>query len=287
MLEKLYNFKKGSNHVKFFKWIWGVDPTDRYNTMCPYFWSYVATIIFLPIILLFKVLGGAGNSINLKLLNYKNNRSKKLKEGLVSKIEALSKLNHSDEDVLKKYYDIRNSKCFENFEWSIPYDLVRKVKDFSNEYHSILMKAESLRLQEKSEKARKVNYVSIKENKVLKYIAMGIAIVGALFLVYFIGLFIIFAYNVVPWVTVFIIIAGLLLALVLLYVVSKYIFEPFYEKVLCKIEWNKTWVVKASKWIWFNVLGTIGRGLINGIIIFIDMVKSQYEQSCPIITWEE
>jgi hypothetical protein len=51
----MYTFSKTSNHVRLFKWFWGVDPTSEYKNMCPYFWSWVATTIIFPIILLWKL----------------------------------------------------------------------------------------------------------------------------------------------------------------------------------------------------------------------------------------
>jgi hypothetical protein len=55
-MKNLYSFRKDSNHVKFFKWLWKVDPTERYKNMCPYFWSYVGTLCILPLLLLAKLL---------------------------------------------------------------------------------------------------------------------------------------------------------------------------------------------------------------------------------------
>lgn len=46
----MYKLNKNSNSAKFYKWIWGTDVT-QFKTMCPYFWKYVLTILFLPFIL--------------------------------------------------------------------------------------------------------------------------------------------------------------------------------------------------------------------------------------------
>ena len=50
----LYAFNKNSFHVKFFKWATGINPTQRYKTMCPYFWSYVLLIIFIIPVAIFS-----------------------------------------------------------------------------------------------------------------------------------------------------------------------------------------------------------------------------------------
>jgi len=43
------------NAAKFYKWIWGTEVTT-FKTMCPYFWKYTLTILFLPLILIGKLL---------------------------------------------------------------------------------------------------------------------------------------------------------------------------------------------------------------------------------------
>ena len=49
----MYKLKTTSVAARFYEWIWKTDVT-KFKTMCPYFWKYVLTIIFLPLILLCK-----------------------------------------------------------------------------------------------------------------------------------------------------------------------------------------------------------------------------------------
>lgn len=49
----MYNLNKSSKTSRFYTWIWGTDVTS-FKTMCPYFWKYTFTILFLPFILLTK-----------------------------------------------------------------------------------------------------------------------------------------------------------------------------------------------------------------------------------------
>jgi hypothetical protein len=58
-MEYLYNLDSKGSHVKFFKWCWGIDPTIRYKTMCPYFWALLGTIIIFPVIVLAKLVNAA------------------------------------------------------------------------------------------------------------------------------------------------------------------------------------------------------------------------------------
>jgi hypothetical protein len=53
----MYNLNSNSNSAKFFNWIWHKDVTE-YKTMCPYFWNYVLTILFIVPILAVKLIVG-------------------------------------------------------------------------------------------------------------------------------------------------------------------------------------------------------------------------------------
>lgn len=50
-----YNLKQQSNISKFYAWIWNTDVTKN-KTMCAYFWKYILTITFLPLIIFIKVI---------------------------------------------------------------------------------------------------------------------------------------------------------------------------------------------------------------------------------------
>jgi hypothetical protein len=51
----MYVLNSKSLTSRFYSWIWDTDVT-KFKNMCPYFWKYVATIIFLPVILPVKLL---------------------------------------------------------------------------------------------------------------------------------------------------------------------------------------------------------------------------------------
>lgn len=50
----MYKLNKFSWSARFFEWVWNTDVEIKFKSMCPYFWSYVLTLVFLPIILMFK-----------------------------------------------------------------------------------------------------------------------------------------------------------------------------------------------------------------------------------------
>lgn len=62
----MYTFSKKAWYVKLYKWVYCVDPTKSFKTMCPYFWSLVFTILLFPIVLIIKLFGKAGT----RFLNY-------------------------------------------------------------------------------------------------------------------------------------------------------------------------------------------------------------------------
>ncbi len=51
----MYKLKTTTRTARFYSWIWNTEVT-KFKTMCPYFWRYLLTIIFLPFILLGKLL---------------------------------------------------------------------------------------------------------------------------------------------------------------------------------------------------------------------------------------
>tara|TARA_R110000803_G_scaffold22101_1_gene55163 strand:- start:34 stop:561 length:528 start_codon:yes stop_codon:yes gene_type:complete len=51
----MYRLKQTSVTSKFYQWIWMTEVT-KFKTMCPYFWKYTLTIVFLPLILPLKLI---------------------------------------------------------------------------------------------------------------------------------------------------------------------------------------------------------------------------------------
>ena len=51
----LVTLNKSSWHVKYYYWVTGNNPTFKFRSICPYFWTMVLYIISLPLILLWKI----------------------------------------------------------------------------------------------------------------------------------------------------------------------------------------------------------------------------------------
>lgn len=101
-----YTFNKDAWHCKLFKWCYDVNPPDVFKTMCPYFWSFVGTLLIIPFIVLAKTLRIPSKSIG----EFVSNRIKdcetykqKRKTEKYAKIEAKNLAN------LNEYYLIIKS----------------------------------------------------------------------------------------------------------------------------------------------------------------------------------
>ncbi len=51
----MYKLNETSLPARFYSWIWDTNVT-KFKTMCPYFWLYTLTILFLPLILIGKLI---------------------------------------------------------------------------------------------------------------------------------------------------------------------------------------------------------------------------------------
>lgn len=73
----LYDFKSDALHARFYGWLYDVDVTN-YKTICPYFWKYVLTIIFLPIILPFIIIVKGALAVFMYLEDYNDELLRKM-----------------------------------------------------------------------------------------------------------------------------------------------------------------------------------------------------------------
>lgn len=85
----MYNLNSHSNSAKFFNWIWHKDVTE-YKTMCPYFWNYVLTILFIvPILVVKLIIGVFPRKSIVKVQNYiAYNKLGDLTENIVEAISS-------------------------------------------------------------------------------------------------------------------------------------------------------------------------------------------------------
>ena len=274
MLENLYKFSKNAWHVKLFKWIYGTDPTKTFKTMCPYFWSFVFTILFLPLILLIKLFGKGGTQFISKMESYKRDRINRLEN------EFYEKYNDHNKLTTKECYELVRSSCWDKYKWGLNYH--NNIEDKYNEYKKILRDEKIRNTDIRIEK-----YNAVKESKYFTYISLFVSIlVFGLFIytIYRLVLFIPFKpidfdklYNIIKKISIFLLIGSCLFLFI------KYIIRPIYNYLEC-IELPKCKLCKLGlgKYI-IMPFKFIGKGL----LIIGDMIYATYKQHCPMITWKD
>src|SRR5690348_3962440 len=52
----MVKISRNSWHFRLLSWCWGEKDIERMNSLCPYFWGLVSTIIFFPFVLLVRAL---------------------------------------------------------------------------------------------------------------------------------------------------------------------------------------------------------------------------------------
>lgn len=262
----LYDLNPNSNWAKLFEWIWGVNPSEKYKTMCPYFWQYVLTILILPIAL-------AGRLVIMLVEPWissakDNNR--------LSNERTFNKLVDSLEDATtdKELHKIRFSKCFIKNSSRLRYDyfdLWDKTHIAAERYYNKVVCPKKELKQEKIDK--------IKYGKVGTIIAY---VVGALTLYC--------VYEFLSWVAHLITFTEFtgaigIVSLVALAVLSFYGFFWLIGLTIKAIANNSACNEKLQSFGTGvgNVFAFIGRG----IQLVFDMVINVYKKSCPTIHWDK
>lgn len=274
MFDNLYTFKKSSNHVKLFKWFWGVDPTEKFKSMCPYFWAYIGTIILSPILILLKLLGPFGEKISNKLYHFKKDlRNKKILK-LNEKMRTIIRNNNlCGAYKLYKYFQTKNNgyTTYKNIYWYIDSELKYSIKDLKTEYQTYLYN----KLLER--KKNNKEYISnIKEDFILSKLILLILIIIGCFLLYFTGLGVYILFDWIHWVKVFKFLLFCIKIILSIGIVIGIIIGviKLWEKLDINIPCNN---------IFRRFFNNIGRG----IVLFCDIIYNMYKKNCPLITWEE
>jgi len=275
MFKNLYNFNKDAWHVKFFLWIYGINPVYRFKSMCPYFWSYVLTILFLPLILVIKLFGKSGTKFMNYLHEYKNNKYNKRYKLFLIKYNNPSILTD------KECFSIRYTSCW--YEWA--YYLKEENKENINLRARIYGKT-LLEEEAKKKTIRKQTLTNIKENIIVKFIAIIVAVALILTFAYVIYQLCNFTYLNTDWERVLRVIINLgIISLIgiLVILLCKYIIKPFFSYLsclpgyTCKLCKTKLWLYIKN---FFIILGEI-------FCVCVDMVYNIYKKQCPIIHWED
>lgn len=268
----LYTFSKKSWHVRLFKWIFNEDPTEKYKTMCPYFWTYVLIILFFPLILIIKLFGKFGTKLLVYLKEYKS----KLKTKRGVRLNEICKNITTGKEAFKMY----NSKKFNRHYWSIDSSLRDAISVL---YYDYQFKLEDSRIKTKELKRKKKEERTVKKEKLLKIKAVSITlyVISLILIILSCALLVwgaIELFAITNWKMV-----GIIAFYVLLYVIAAIIIIFIVAKLVDYVESNNfklnterfSWLAKPFKWVF------------KFFAIIVDMLYSAYKKQCPLITWEE
>lgn len=295
---KLYSFSKGAWHVRFFKWLFNEDPTRRYKTMCPYFWTYVLILLFLPIILFIKLFGKFGTQFLKWSKDYKYNREKIASDALIFRC--------SREDLTpEEGYNIYRSKCYKTYWYDLDYDSRCRIEELFYEHRNHINYLKRVARDKKEVRNDRLNkkIVTFKEYKsytYISYLIVGLLGLILLYSFYYMGSMFINSINwtsVWVWFTdvglpslliLFIVIAGVYS----IYILVKYVLKPFFLWLSCrKLPTCKlcNGLSRVGKFLLYLVypLWWVILGIGKFFVIIGHMIYSTYKKSCPIITWED
>jgi len=270
----LYTFKKNAWHVLFFTWLWGVNPVNRYKTMCPYFWQFVGSLFILPLIITGKYF--------IKFLQYCDKKlSEKNKLKTQEYIAQLKLIVQQEKLSDKEYYNLYKSKYYrktilDHYHPNIEY-IENKIYDKYTTYKKYL--------NNKSQKQQQIidNLTYGWIGKLFLYLITGLTITIVSYFIYIILHLFTFAQflnalGIILTTIIFIFLMVLLVFLIITIhkIVNKYTF--------IKIPPIDYWKYPRKMW---NIIKLIIITVFKGFKVIIDMIKNLYNKSCPIITWKD
>ena len=266
----MYTFNKNSFHVKFFQWLWGVNPVYRYKTMCPYFWQYVGTILILPLILIYKSLSYVISPIRKQLDLYFEERDKLYIQSLYDEI--------SKDMTLEEKFRMSNRRCFKKYfsrMWDNNYDenLRDKLWDIYYIEREVIPVKKKIDTQKITDK--------LIYGIIGKIIGTSILLVLATLLGW--GIYEILHLFTMSQFVVFLQVSGLLIAFLgVIYGIIKLV-----QFLIIKLTCN-TPLKNVVFWTHIgNFLLSVLFFVINGIRMTFDMIKNFYKNQCPMISWKD
>lgn len=276
----LYRFEENNIFSKFYKFIWNVDPSKKFKGFCPYFWSYLATILLLPIILplslIIKLLGLKAHLLSDFIDKMKEAKRKREINLLMSSLKKLE----SDKDKYiwyKKYKKLYNYHLYNSSELN---ELFNSV-DPREGYFTYEWELTKLEKEYQSKLSERKNYIknrfSPTNNKVVKFTLFTLLTLLTLilaycvyYLIYQISIAITFnelLYGIKNTLMAILIIGLIVGIMALLYKLG--------EVIESKIE-DMNLDPKLKSFVDY---------ISNGIKLVKDILYNLYKNNCPIITW--
>lgn len=294
MLENLYSFSKNAGHVKAFKYLWGVNPVEKYKTMCPYFWSWVGTIIIIIPLLLLKLFGARIYKWAETYEEWKNKLYEKRKKKFIEKFEAIDIQDH------KACYKFVKSKCWSKFSFGMSSssfsDRYYDIKGAHYEYEDLLdsRKRERKLAYKKNLESVKAPINSPKDNIIGFIMMASISIMLALYILYILYLGGSWLWGVIlsNWdgvIETLIIIGWIALILLGAVALAAGIYKLYVEHISCSERFIKFCTALDSFFtkLYNSYLLVFFRGIAKTFVIVGDMIYKTYKKQCPIIYWKE
>lgn len=281
-MSNLYDLKSDSNHVKFFKWMWEVDPHIRFKTMCPYFWQYAGSIIILPLIIIWKGIIALTDPWNA-YLQRKMDKDEPIKlEKILKDLEVAS----TDRD----FYKIFKSKCYMKYQFYYRSEIddtdttgdrifPQKVRDEIYERATRYMQESVQKTKLKKDKIQR-QVDTFKYGKVgtfLSYV-FGAAILSLIGW----GIYA-FAHSITwgEFVEFWLVVGGVALVITivfgLIWSINKGVKRLSCDSPLANVVF---WAPIG------NGITTFFKLIWRGVVIFFDMIVNLYKKNCPVIHWE-
>jgi ABC-type multidrug transport system fused ATPase/permease subunit len=295
-MKNLYSFKKTAFHVKAFKFIWGSDPTEVYKTMCPYFWTWVATLFIFPIILLGRMVMKDSSKIIERIKERQKKRSEIKLKKLISKAEKIIE----NKDFLGAF-KLHTNRCWKSNKYDIDYVIRGTICDMYYKENK-RRREENYKKKEEAYEKRSERIHYIKEHpseNLLLYSGLIVSALTALstvlYLLYALLFYIIgfIGDNSESFLIAFCIIIGVTLSILAFLHIIIPLVKALHNKITCcpscmnMISSTGRGLKKTGLLIIINPISYLFRNVALGVTIIADMIYNFYKKQCPIITWED
>lgn len=269
-MKNLYDLSAKSNHVKFFKWMWGINPSSAYRTMCPYFWSYIGSIIIFPLIILWKVVVFIAKPIQTAIDVYADKQADEYIQELILRYNSAS----TDAD----FYKLFKSRCYKKYKGKLYWNENIDTDKVSNAAYTYESKKEAESYKRKESIQKNIdNFKYGSGGTIISYIIGGaiLFLIGR-FIYWFVHLFTLgefvgFLKN-----------AGLFLLGFAIFILVFLGFRYLYFKIPCDNRVRRFF----NKIVFWRYIGEFFIMIGRGFLMLIDMIGNIYKKNCPTIHWD-
>lgn len=298
----LFTFSASGAPARFFYWLYDVKPRDAFKGMCPYFWSYVLTFLFiwiiLPIVLFVKI-------IKFSLPKFMGNIYEWSEKRKADKyLRWIDKWNKRYAELSPKdCHRLSNTRCYKKWGYYLLEESRCKINSLA---HEVEMEERRKKWEEETKREIQLDKIKLKSKGYKENVKESIIfkIIGFTITAFVLYLIVMSIYSVsyvfVDAFNFFVhclpeignalleISKGILFfiipALVLLYLIFIGI-KQLYCWVSCNIKIN----ISCPKWLYKvgNSFEVAWKYICKFFGILITTIIAIYENNCPRITWKD